>query len=575
MRVKDILKRFFKILNYLKINFFKNTFSFIALGLTDLAGIILLGLLAKSIKDFDKVQVQISSYFPIFDANLISLQTFILLVFLTFLFRSILHIFIIKYNTELINHSIVKIKDFAFTTYLNSRVYNEKFSEIKNVINNLNIRPEDIGKLFTKSLTLFKEFFVFICVTSLLFIINFKLLILTFIIFFGLGLIYFYLIKSRLSFFSEKLNKEKLNKLKFINSVFLIFKEIKFGNITLNFRKKSKQTDQEIANISTMVGVFNHLPQIIIETSIIFLICLTFFLQLHFAEIDDNFLALMVVLLVGAYRIKPFFVASLEYFTSVKLAENSINAIYDLIKINYKVISEEKEKNTQEFNIKKLEFKNVSYDNERGQSIFDKVNLKIERGEKILICGASGAGKSTFLNLLLKFKFIKKGEILINEKNINKFNYEEYLSKISYLQQEPSIFDATLSENITLNKNEDIDIEKLKKVINFVNLNNFLKKNCNNDLNFNLKELGTNLSGGEKQRITLARTLYLQSRDLIILDEPVKSLDNNNQLEIIENILKYFDKKTVIILSHNIHISKFFTKVYSIKNSNIFLENNK
>ena len=283
----------------------------------------------------------------------------------------------------------------------------------------------------------------------------------------------------------------------------------------------------------------------------------------------------MVVLLVGAYRIKPFFVASLEYFTSVKLAENSINAIYDLIKINYKVISEEKEKNTQEFNIKKLEFKNVSYDNERGQSIFDKVNLKIERGEKILICGASGAGKSTFLNLLLKFKFIKKGEILINEKNINKFNYEEYLSKISYLQQEPSIFDATLSENITLNKNEDIDIEKLKKVINFVNLNNFLKKNCNNDLNFNLKELGTNLSGGEKQRITLARTLYLQSRDLIILDEPVKSLDNNNQLEIIENILKYFDKKTVIILSHNIHISKFFTKVYSIKNSNIFLENNK
>ena len=304
-------------------------------------------------------------------------------------------------------------------------------------------------------------------------------------------------------------------------------------------------------------------PQVIIEVIIIFLVCLLILIQSYTSDLNEQFFYSAAIFLMGAYRIKPFFVSLLEYATTVKLNENQVNGIYYLFEENKELIATQLH-GIKNFEIENIHFRNINFST-KNREIFQNIDFQIEKGDKIFIYGESGSGKSTLLNLLLKFKKPKSGEILINGRNIDDYNYENFLHKINYLQQEPEIFEGTLLENISLRDSDKADLNKLNEVIELCNLTNFFKYNCKNNFNFNLKELGNNLSGGERQRITLARVIY-EGRKLIILDEPVKSLDESNQIEITKNLIKKLKSSTLIFLSHNPILEKYFDKVYYIKN---------
>ena len=565
MKISLILKKFLFILNYQQISLLKNSVAFIFLGLIDVLGLLMLGLAAKGLKDFEKTKSQIIDYFNFINLDFLNIQIFFILVFIIFAIRSIFHLFIIYLNSRFINNCVVRLKSLALTTYLSSKVNDINFLEVKNVLNFSISRPDDIGKLLTKSLQLCKELIVFLSVTSLLIYVNFKLLVVSILVFIIIAISYFSFIKPKLSIFSRDVNKERLNKLKVINTVFLIFKESKFYSTILDFKKRSKETDNKAAKISTITAVLANLPTILAETIIIFLVCAIILFQTFFSEINENFLYSAVLFLAGAYRIKPFFVVSLDYLTAVKLAENSVIAFYDLLKHDKK-LSEKKSDLIENFSINKVNLKNIEYSID-SKKIFLNLNFNATRGESIFVCGDSGTGKTTLLNLLLNFKIPSKGHLLINGKNIKDYDNENFLTKINYLQQDPSIFDGTFAENITLQEFENINTQKLKEVIDLTNLKNFFTKRCNNNYNFNLKELGNNISGGEKQRITLARVMY-DPRDLIILDEPVKSLDENAQHLITKNLTKKLKDKILIFLSHNPSLSTYFDKEFNLTEQN-------
>lgn len=566
MQVLEILKKFFLILKYLKIGFLNNILLFFSLGIIDIFGIFLLGVSVKALQDFEKIFSKITSYIPYLNLEFLNIQIFFTFIFLIFLFRSILHLIIIFKNTKFVNECVVKLKNLALSTYLTSKVHDVEFLEIRNVINFLNIRPDDIGKILSKSLTLTKDLLVFILILIFLSIINFYFLIVSLAIFLTIGLFYFYFIKNKLSIFSDELNETRLSKLKIINSIFLIFKETKFKNSFLDFKKRSQDTDNKMANIGTMTTVFSSMPQIIIETTIIFLVCLIILIQTHFFEINENFYFSSVIFLVGAYRIKPFFVSSLEYLTSVKLAENSINAFYKLINKNKKLL-QKNENLIEKFEINKIELQNINY-SIQDKNIFKNLNFTARKGEPIFIYGDSGTGKSTLINLILNFKSPDNGNLLLNEIDIGSYNYDTYLFKINYLQQEPSIFNASILENITLKEKSNTDFKKLDQIIKISNLTDFFNKTCKSNYDYILKEMGSNLSGGEKQRIMLARILY-DINEVIILDEPVKSLDEKNQIEITKHLVENFKDKIFIFLSHNPKLEKYFKKVLFIKDGKI------
>lgn len=561
MKLSEILQNFFYILNYQKLNYLKNTSAFILLGIIDIFGILMLGLSVKGLRDFEKTKSELSEYFYFVNLDFLNIQIFFLLVLTIFTVRSIFHLIIIHFNSKFINNSVVKLKNLALSTYLSSKVNDKEFVEIKNVLNFLISRPEDVGKLLAKTFQLSKELLVFISVISLLIYVNYKLFIYSFLIFIIISVFFFLIVKPKLSIFSREINNVRLKKLKIINSVFLIFKESKFYTSILDFKKRSIETDNEAAKIATTTSVLNHLPTIVAEITIIFLVCVVILFQTYFSEIDDIFLYNLVIFLAGAYRIKPFFISSLDYVTSIKLNENSVVAFSNLLKKN-KHENNKKTKFIENFSINKISLTNVNYSLE-SKEIFKKVNFIANKNETIFIYGESGSGKTTLINFLLNFKKPQVGQLFINDKNILDYDYEVFLNKINYLQQEPSIFDGSLKENITLQESNSINFKKLKEVIELTNLNNFVKVRCGNDYDFNLKELGNNLSGGEKQRITLARVMY-DPRELIILDEPVKSLDESSQHIITQNLVKKVEGKILIFLSHNSSLSKYFNVKYNI-----------
>tara|TARA_Y100000741_G_C18147731_1_gene515869 strand:+ start:128 stop:841 length:714 start_codon:yes stop_codon:yes gene_type:complete len=210
-------------------------------------------------------------------------------------------------------------------------------------------------------------------------------------------------------------------------------------------------------------------------------------------------------------------------------------------KENYKKIS---------FN-QNLEFKNVFFNYSSSKSKLDNINLNIKKNTVIGIFGHSGSGKTTFVNLLSGLFHPSKGEILSDNTSIND-NILDWQKKISYIPQDNYLLDASILENITFSVNDErINLDKINKIIEMVNLRNFLDKSLNG-LETQVGDKGIKLSGGQKQRIAIARALYKES-EILIFDESTSSLDQETENSIIQDIYN-IKTKTIFIISHKFEI---------------------
>ena len=183
-------------------------------------------------------------------------------------------------------------------------------------------------------------------------------------------------------------------------------------------------------------------------------------------------------------------------------------------------------------------------------TILENLNFEILKNKKIGITGESGSGKTTFIDILTGLLKPTKGNIAVDEINIYDANVGSWIKKISFIQQKVFIFNSSLRQNITLvNDNQMIDKKKLDKILELSDLKNFVNSKENLEL-FNVGEFGNNLSGGQKQKVGLARALY-QDSEILILDESTNAIDEVSERKIIENILSLNDK-TIIFITHNL-----------------------
>ncbi len=194
--------------------------------------------------------------------------------------------------------------------------------------------------------------------------------------------------------------------------------------------------------------------------------------------------------------------------------------------------------------IKTLEFKDVSFSYDGKKQVLNNMNFKLESGDIVGIIGPSGSGKSTIIDIILKIWDTYSGEVLINEVELKDINRASYYEHMSLVEQEPFIFRDTILRNIQFEDN------KLnEKVLNMSEISEMVE-NKKDKLNHSLTTGGGNLSGGEKQRIALARALYTDA-DILILDEFTSALDNETEEKIVKNIEKLRDEgKIVIIITH-------------------------
>ena len=245
-------------------------------------------------------------------------------------------------------------------------------------------------------------------------------------------------------------------------------------------------------------------------------------------------------------------------------------ALFPHFKRYYDFFEEPIEKNTDvhiDFSDGKIEFRHVEFAYEpEGEAIFDDVSLELSYGSKTVVIGDNGAGKTTFLNLLLAMLEPAGGDILVNGIKVSDINPEEYRQLFSVVSQDVFLFHDTLKNNICLGK--DVSQDALDGIIRDVNLESFVEEY---GFDHEITDNGSNLSGGQKQKIALARALIME-RPVLVFDEATANLDRIS----IQRFIKLFDSRlkntTVICVSHSENIIEHFDHRLIVSDRSVVLE---
>ena len=203
---------------------------------------------------------------------------------------------------------------------------------------------------------------------------------------------------------------------------------------------------------------------------------------------------------------------------------------------------------------------NVTFSYEE-ELILKDVDMEFKKGQITGILGKSGSGKSTLLKLIMRFWETDKGQISIDDRDVNDINTEDLRDMQSYVTQETWLFNDTIGNNIKIAK-PYASLEEVKKAAKKANIADFIE-NLPNGYDTNIGELGDSLSGGEKQRIGVARA-FLHDSNMIILDEPTSNLDSLNESYLLNSLENSSKDKTVILVSHRASTMGIANKVYKI-----------
>ena len=426
-----------------------------------------------------------------------------------------------KINIELVNNYISKYFKLSYK-YL----YLKSSGDIINRIKDLNkIKNYLVNEVVNFSLNLL----MMLIVTIILFIINYKLTIVVILIY----IMTFIVCKC--------INKEilkKYNELIYLDNLYMdrvseyVSKILTINSLNINsfFINKLNDKSKLVANLNFRVDKLNNYLNIFLEFIGIFVMIII--LGMLYRSNLDN-----IIVYILYYN---YFKECVYYFITFNVSYSYLKLVIDRINGVYYLKNYDKSKG--------LEFKNddiiindLSYSYGLNK-VFDKINYKIKVGSKVLIKGNNGSGKSTLINILTKNIDDYNGKVSIGY-DIRDISYNSYLEHISYINQDSGLFEDSIINNIVLNN--EIDNNKLDEIIKILNLDEVIK-NKERGINTLIKD---NFSGGEKQKIIIARCLYKCS-DIMVFDEAFSEISSNDRINIINKINDVYRDKTIIYVNH-------------------------
>jgi len=248
-------------------------------------------------------------------------------------------------------------------------------------------------------------------------------------------------------------------------------------------------------------------------------------------------------------------------YSNIQDAVAASERVFEILDIQAKIIDGKK---VLEDDIQTIEFKNVKLKYDDSYAL-DNINIKISAGENIAIVGDSGGGKSTFINMLLRFYDPDNGEICVNDTNIKEFTQESLKHHISLVSQRIYIFQDTLASNVAYG--QEIDEKKVKEALRLADASSFVQS-LENDIDTQMEEFGSNLSGGQRQRVAIARAIYKHS-SLILFDEATSALDNESEKRIQEALDSYTKDKITITIAHRLSTIKHADKILVMQKGKI------
>ena len=507
-----------------------------------------------------------------------SKEEYVLIILILFIILfSIKNIFLLLANKKKIDfsHNLnVYLTEKLYSKYINKRF---DFYIIKNsseLTRNLLIEiPTFCYSATISIINLITQSILFFTILIFLLIYNPLVTIIVGLIMITLGSIIIIIQQKKLKLFTLVRQEQQKMMLKLINESIGNIKEIILSKMQSLFSKKFFFHLNENANVGKLKDFYFIIPRPSLEILVIFMLFLSVFFLVKFNYSLEEVFIVLGVFSFASLKLIPAITAILQSIQNLRnnqpvislLNKELFNNDYDIYEIK-KETNLIKRKEKLEFNIIKFNDMNFKYLN--SNYIFKDINLEIKRGEKIGIVGKTGSGKTTLVNLLIGLLTPSKGKIYIDDKNIFE-NLSNWQKNIGYVSQETFLADETLLFNIVLQAlDEPTDKERCKYLIRLMDLEKLIESK-NEGLDFVVGEKGIKLSGGQIQRIGIARALY-KKPEILILDEATNALDVDTQNKIIQNVYREMREKTIISISHDIHALEYCDKIFSI-NKNQFI----
>jgi ATP-binding cassette subfamily B protein len=484
---------------------------------------------------------------------------FILIIIL----NTLLKIFITYYTQNFVKNSATTIATQCLTgifsknyEYLISRSSNE-------IVSALVVKIDESINFLIHILQIITSFLFSIAIIISLLLIDFKVtlnLLLVFTLIYGILLFF---LRKKTSKISSILSYNFDIRLKSVQDSLVYLRQILLSSNKEFFLDSFVNKDQKIRHSNLMMYLYAQFPRIAIEGIGILCFSIIAFILIDFFNYSKSYLITIIAVMVFAFQ-KLLISFNQIYVSFINISALKVST-WDVLS----VINKNDQNNlyidskNNNFKFEEIIFNNVAFSYSSSKnSILKDINIKISKGDKVGIIGESGSGKSTFLDL---FCHLLKP---INGSN-NESNKQLLKCSIAYASQNLFITENSIKSNIALGElDNEVNHELIKTACERSLAHNFIE---DFDQNYETK-IGTDgvrLSGGQGQRLSIARVFYKNS-EIFLFDESFNSLDEKNSKIIMNNIKKYYDDKTILFVSHDEKSLAFCNKIFEIKEKKIF-----
>ena len=502
------------------------------------------------------------NYFLSFNSNQL-LKFCLIAIVIIYLIKTVFLIFFSYWKANFIYGLHKKYAEKLYFNYIHQNYLFHLKSNSSELTKNI-VSTQNFAHNINQLSILLTEIFILFGLVLILMYVNIQATIFIFVFTTLVALIFLKFVSPILSVQGKKNMTNLKSLMENINSSFFAIKEIKIMNRENYFINKFSKNIKNFSNSEKIQEFIQSIPRFVLEFMSILLLIITIFFMLFYEYDRVSIITFLALFAAAGFKIIPsinkiiFSIQHLKFYLPVS------EVVISDLKLKKNKIKDFNQETTEKWNI---QIKNLSYSYPKSKKkVFKNINLNIKKFDIIGLTGPSGSGKSTLINCLTGLLTPTKGEIKIDRKNIFN-NLKSWQSKIGYVPQQVFLTDDNIHSNIAfgveakkINKNKIFQVSKISQ------LNNFLKKKS--DYLKVIGERGMRISGGQMQRIGIARALY-NEKEILIFDESTSSLDLETEKRFFESIEVFKKKKTIIIISHKLNTLKICDKIYKLKNNSL------
>tara|TARA_B110001452_G_scaffold211781_1_gene182318 strand:- start:798 stop:2537 length:1740 start_codon:yes stop_codon:yes gene_type:complete len=486
---------------------------------------------------------------------------------------------IVVYFIKTVFMLFIKYKNYKFTFDLNKKISNRIYKSYFNkdflfhVRNNSSVLVRNVLSETALFTTGFLQSLISLMIESLIIIFIFIFLIvayptITIILLLSFSLIvftYVKIVRKKINYLANK--RIKLEALRF-QSVFQGFngiKEILVQNKKDFFLESFFEKNLILNKINRKTGFLSQIPNLGLEFFTIIIFCSITIVLTNTTKDNDTLIIILGIYTAAIFKILPSISRIIVSLQSIIYSKPSIEILKDVLKdesFNQKINIEKIYLN------QKIELVDIIFNFKKNQASELKIKrLIIPKNKTTGIFGNSGAGKSTIINILLGLIRPKKGAVIVDGNLVD--NFEKFRNNLGYVPQDVYLLNDTVKANIAFGVEENqVDIERIKECCKLAKIDSFIEK-LEFKYNSLIGERGLDVSGGEKQRLGIARALY-HDPEILILDESTSALDEITELNILDDLNELKSKKTIIMITHKKKIiKKYCENVYRVEKGQV------